>query len=73
MEAPCHIHAMLVFATFDIDSNSNYEEVKERLSKFFQFFELTTVENNSIFKLVDSNLFEQLLKQSELIYDSYQT
>jgi hypothetical protein len=58
MVAPSHIHAMLVFATFDIDQNSNYEEVKERLSKFFQFFELTTVENNSIFKLVDSNLFE---------------
>jgi len=62
---------MLVFATFDIDQNSNYEEVKQRLGKFFQFFELTTVENNSIIKLVDLKLFEQLLKQCELIYDSY--
>ena len=49
------IQAMLTVATFDVASD--IDEAKERLSKFLNFYELTPVENNCLFKIQDDQLF----------------
>ena len=45
---------MLTVATFDVASD--IDEAKERLNKFLNFYELTPVENNCVFKIQDDQL-----------------
>ena len=49
---------MLTFAVFE--SDSGFEEINERLSKFNQFHEITALEDNFPFRFCDSNLFKKV-------------
>ena len=51
---------MLTFAVFE--SDSGFEEINERLSKFNQFHEITALEDNFPFRFCDSNLFKKLIQ-----------
>lgn len=46
---------LLSFATFETDSS--FEEINERLSKFNQFHEITAIEDNFPFRFCDTKLF----------------
>ena len=60
---------MLTFAVFE--SDSGFEEINERLSKFNQFHEITALEDNFPFRFCDSNLFKKLIHESEVVFQPY--
>jgi hypothetical protein len=60
---------MLTFGVFEADSG--YEEITERLSKFRNFHEITSLEDNFPFKLCDTNLFTKLINEAEVVFDPY--
>lgn len=61
--------AMLAFALFE--SDSGFEEIAERLSKFRRFHEITSIEDNFPFKLSDPVLFAKLINEAEVVFDPY--
>ena len=60
---------MLSFAIFE--SDSGFEEINERLSKFNQFHEITAIEDNFPFRFCDSKLFQKLIERSEVVFQPY--
>ena len=47
-------HVLLEPAIFD--ACTDFDQARERLNKFHSFYELSTVENNTLFKLYNTNL-----------------
>ena len=60
---------MLNFGVFEVDSG--YEEIRERQTKFNQFHEITAIEDNFPFRLVDANLFNKLINSAEVVYEPF--
>lgn len=61
--------AILTFGLFETDSG--YEEIAERLSKFLHYHEITAIEDNFPFKLCDPALFAKLINEAEVVFDPY--
>ena len=60
---------MLNFGVFETDSG--YEEIRERHSKFNQFHEITAIENNFPFRLCDQKIFNKLINCTEVVYEPF--
>ena len=60
---------MLTFGVFETDSG--YEEIRERYSKFSQFHELSAIENNFPFRFCDQKLFNKLITQADVVYEPF--
>ncbi len=60
---------MLQFGMFETDSG--YEEIRERFSKFSQFHEITQIENNFPFRFSDQKLFNKLISSAEVVYEPF--
>ena len=60
---------MLNFGVFETDSG--YEEIRERHSKFNQFHEITSIEDNFPFRLCDQKLFNKLITVAEVVYEPF--
>jgi len=60
---------LLNFGVYETDSG--YEEIRERFSKFSQFHEITAIENNFPFRLCDQRLFNKLISSAEVVYEPF--
>lgn len=65
----------MVVGVFDLDQNSNFEEARERISKFLRHHALSgTIEpNNTLFKLNDAGVLDELTQRLEVLNESYFT
>lgn len=46
----------VLFTVAILDAEFDYEQAKERTNKYLSSCELTLIENNSLFRLLDQNL-----------------
>ena len=60
---------MLTFGVFETDSG--YEEIRERYSKFSQFHEITAIENNFPYRYCDQKLFNKLITHADVVYEPF--
>ena len=68
-ELQCTRGILLTFGVFETDSG--YDEIHQRFTKFSQFHEITKIENNFPFTLCDQRLFNKLISSAEVVYEPF--